>query len=215
MNDPTKEYPVIYFVSNNNNQDEKDPTPLAECPNKIKRLTEEQLTAESKPVETGFTEVPLIIKFYYKYCATLSIIDTPGLRESDPEAQAVITKLISNLVQSKRDAILVYVQSCQEDWSNTPIFNTSSFIRTIDPSLSRTFLVASKFDDRVKNYVEKEPCEDYLNMKDMGGKLKTTPHFISIPTGLKPGDVENFPHLLEETYCKDIDRMRGLGYSFE
>jgi len=87
------------------------------------------------------------LRIEYAHCATLTIYDTPGFRlGGDESLKNDIISMVTKLIEPSHRIIVCLEQSTVE-WANT---TSRPIVRQIDPTFSRTVLVNTKFDNRVK-----------------------------------------------------------------
>jgi hypothetical protein len=97
------------------------------------------------------------------------IIDTPGLKiGGDKVVRESIEEMISELIAPKNRLIICIEQNIAE-WANTV---SQLAIMQKDPSLERTILVNSKFDNQVKKFTSAKNARRYLNGEDVPQRKK-------------------------------------------
>ncbi|RAL44982.1 hypothetical protein DM860_003741 [Cuscuta australis] len=147
----------------------------------------ENMRLEKEPCQ--FSAKEIIIRIEYKYCPNLTIIDTPGLVAPAPskknrafQAQA---RAVESLVRAKmlhKEFIILCLEDCN-DWSNA---TTRRIVMQIDPELSRTVVVATKFDTKIPQFARSSDVEVFLSPPAStldGFMLGDSPFFTSVPSG--------------------------------
>lgn len=175
--------PVCYLVT--------DDKPPREEENSLEEL-QAYIEAENLRLErdaSQFSAKEIVVKIEYKYCPNLTIIDTPGLIAAAPgrknhllQAQArAVETLVRSKMQSK-EFIILCLEDCS-DWSNA---TTRRVVMQMDPELSRTVLVSTKFDTRIPQFARSADVELFLKPPPRlldGNILGDTPFFTSVPSG--------------------------------
>eukprot|EP00899_Mesostigma_viride_P005649 jgi/Mesvir1/15085/Mv14727-RA.1 len=145
--------------------------------------------------EIHFWSKEIIVRFEYKYCPNLTIIDTPGLIAAPPgkrnapmqAAAAAVEELVLAKLASKEFIIL-----CVEDVSDWNNATTRRVVMKADPDLSRTVLVSTKFDTRLPQFGRSVDAEMFTHPPPAalgGGEaegirlLGGRPFFTSVPSG--------------------------------
>ncbi|CAK9140463.1 unnamed protein product [Ilex paraguariensis] len=147
----------------------------------------ENMRLEQQPCQFAAKEI--IMRVEYKYCPNLTIIDTPGLIAPAPgqknrafQAQA---RAVESLVRAKmqhKEFIILCLEDCN-DWSNA---STRRVVMQIDPELSRTVVVSTKFDTKIPQFARASDVEVFLSPPAYtldGFMLGDSPFFTSVPSG--------------------------------
>ncbi len=83
----------------------------------------------------------------YMHCANITIYDTPGFRlGGDERIRSDILSMVRRIMEPSNRIIVCLEQSTVE-WANT---TSRPIVREIDRDFSRTVLINTKFDNRVK-----------------------------------------------------------------
>jgi hypothetical protein len=82
-------------------------------------------------------------------------------------------------------------------------------VRQVDPDFSRTVLVNTKFDNRVKEFRDAESTNKYLQGENLPQRKK--PFFISMPVqrNLNP---QQFTEAMKECYLADYRRLLNVHF---
>ena len=129
---------------------------------------------------------PIVMRARFAYCPNLTIIDTPGFilkakQTDDPDTPQDIREMVRELITPPNRTIL-FLQQSSVEWCNSMFL---SVVQEVDPSLQRTILVTSKFDNRLKEFHERWEVDRYLSAT---GYLPqgTKPFFVALPKDRTP-----------------------------
>ncbi|MCO5548056.1 hypothetical protein L7F22_001512 [Adiantum nelumboides] len=143
----------------------------------IKLRTEEHLKKE----RTAVSSKPIVMRIEYAFCPNLTIIDTPGFvlkaKKGEPENTPEDIMSMVRTLAAPQHRLLLFLQQSSVEWCSSLWLD---FIRSVDPSLRRTIVVISKFDNRLKEFGERWEVDRYLSA---GGYLGETAHpfFVALP----------------------------------
>ena len=151
--------------------------------------------------------IPIILKIEYKYCSNLTIYDTPGFRLGGNEKlRNQIIDMTINLIKPKHRIIVCLEQSTVE-WSNS---TSRPIVKAIDPQFSRTILVNTKFDNRVKEFRTSDSINNYFKGEDLPEGIK--PFFISMP--LRRGlNINRYQENMKECFLEDYEKLIEIGFN--
>jgi len=139
-------------------------------------------------VEEKFLSKEIVVKIEYKYSPNLTIIDTPGLISAAPGKKngtlQGYSRQVESMVRGKMEQ-QEYIILCLEDtndWSNA---TTRQLVMQVDPNLTRTVLVSTKFDTRIPQFARGSDVEMFLKPANLGcdSMLGGGPFFTSVPSG--------------------------------
>eukprot|EP01103_Thecamoeba_quadrilineata_P020001 TRINITY_DN8375_c0_g1_i1.p1 TRINITY_DN8375_c0_g1~~TRINITY_DN8375_c0_g1_i1.p1 ORF type:complete len:842 (-),score=179.78 TRINITY_DN8375_c0_g1_i1:3-2528(-) len=202
INDPTKDKPSCRFrrelSSSMGDEDpfEEEETPLMLLSSEIVRRTT-QVAGRGDRVSAS----PIFLRVRYCNCANLTIWDTPGFRlGGDESLKKAIEKMVIELMDSKYRIIVCLEQSTVE-WANTV---SRPIVRKIDPSFSRTILINTKFDNRVKELRNKDTADIYLNGEGLPPNKK--PFFITLPVQ-RDLDADEYNNAILDVYLSDYRQL--------
>lgn len=140
--------------------------------------------------ESRFSSRQICVRVEYRHCPNLTIIDTPGLIAAPPgkkhaalqAASRATEEIATALMRDGGDHIILCVDDVA-DWTNA---TTRSVVMQVDPSLSRTVVVATKLDTKTPQFATGSDAEAFLHPPEsvldrsmMGG----APFFTSVPSG--------------------------------
>lgn len=150
----------------------------------------EAIREENQRLEEAqeFWSREIVVKIEYKFCPNLTIIDTPGLISAAPGKKNAVLQTASRQVE---DMVLQkmmqkeYIILCLEDTSDWGNATTRRLVMQVDPALSRTVVVSTKFDTRIPQFSTPQDVETFIKPQDhleaqlLGG----SPFFTSVPSG--------------------------------
>eukprot|EP00854_Cymbomonas_tetramitiformis_P004668 gene4668-5716_t len=134
-----------------------------------------------REVGTSVSSKPIVMKAEFAYCPNLTIIDTPGFIMKSRKGESESTPQdILNMVKdlaAPPNRIILFLQQSSVEWCSSMWLHV---VQEVDPSLSRTLLVASKFDNRLKEFSSRWEVDRYLSAS---GYLPhgTRPFFVALP----------------------------------
>ncbi|KXZ51508.1 hypothetical protein GPECTOR_12g471 [Gonium pectorale] len=128
--------------------------------------------------EQRFASREIVVRMEYKHCPNLTIIDTPGLISPAPGKKNCA---LQNCAAQVPEYVILCLEDCS-DWSNA---TTRRLVMQVDPNLSRTVLVSTKFDTRIPQFARAADCEMFLKPSALDGNsmLGDAPFFTSVPSG--------------------------------
>ncbi|XP_076905564.1 dynamin-related protein 5A-like [Bidens hawaiensis] len=156
----------------------------SEIADTIKSRTDAML----RKTKTAVCSKPIVMRAEYAYCPNLTIIDTPGFilksltaawlaKKGEPESTPdEILSMVQSLA-SPPHRIIVFLQQSSVEWCSSLWLDV---IRNIDPTLKRTVVVVSKFDNRLKEFTERREVDNYLSASGYLGE-NTHPFFVALP----------------------------------
>lgn len=202
INDPSKEEASCRFRRENPTPSDRDSfedrdTPVHRLVDEIVRRTNEVAGESADCV----SEKPIILCVRYCYCANLTIYDTPGFRLGGNEKlSSEIRQMVMKLIQPKNRIIVCLEQSTVE-WANSV---SRPIAREIDPDFSRTILINTKFDNRVKELRNKESADKYMTGENL--PPNTRPFFISMPVR-RNLDSNRFKNAIRDSFLEDYQKL--------
>lgn len=202
INNPDQTSPYCRFRKEAITSGDEDPfeaheTTVEYLSSEIQRRTNEFVGSSKDQV----SDKPIILRVEYKYCANLTIYDTPGFRLGGNEPlKSNIEEMVMKILAPKHRIIICLEQSTVE-WANTV---SRPIVAQVDPLFQRTVLVNTKFDNRVKELRDAEQSNSYL--KGEGLPEGKRPFFISMPVR-RNLDPQRFKDQMKESYLND---MRNL-----
>lgn len=169
----------------------------------IRIRTEEHL----KKIRAAVSAKPIVMRAEYAYCPNLTIIDTPGFvikaKKGEPESTPddILTMVKSLAAPTHR--LLLFLQQSSVEWCSSLWLDT---IRAVDPTLRRTIVVVSKFDNRLKEFGERWEVDRYLSASGYLGE-NTKPFFVALP---KDRGIITNEEFRRQIFHVDADIIRQL-----
>lgn len=161
--------------------------------------------------------IPIILCIEFKYCANLTVIDTPGFilkaqPGADPTTAEKIKEMNLDLCRPPKRLILCLEQATVE-WNNSL---SKPLAKSVDKDFSRTILVQTKFDNRLKELHEAREINGYLAAGHYG-QMGKRPFFLSLPTEKKFDNLEDLRTRLLEVHQADLKYLeeRGIDEKFK
>ena len=108
----------------------------------------------------------------------------------------------------KPSRIIVCLEQSTVEWCNVQV---RTFVQTVDPDLSRTVLVTTKFNNRTNQFKNKQDVDKYL---EDAHKTKEV-FFISLPSGVRGRDLteEEFKEAMKRVYLEDLKVLLTLNFN--
>ena len=160
------------------------------------------IEAENRALEAAgeFDGAEIIVRIQYRHCPNLLLIDTPGLlapptkdadgaAADDADAAAAPTdpreRRVQELVLSKIRGDELFVLCVEEasDWLHAP---ARDLVARVDPSLSRSIVVATKLDTKFAQFTGADDLRHFLaapTLHRRHPRLLGGPFFTSVPAG--------------------------------
>eukprot|EP01132_Coremiostelium_polycephalum_P003597 gene3597-4479_t len=181
---------------------EEHETPVHELTEEIIKRTNEKTGRNGDRVSA----VPIFLRVEFAHCSNLNIYDTPGFRKGgDEKLKHEISEMVKNLIEPK-NRLIVCLEQSNVEWANTI---SRPLVRKIDPNFSRTILINTKFDNRVKELRTRESAHKYLEGEGIITQKK--PFFISLP--LKRNlDPPRFKEAMKECYLEDYRKLLEVNF---
>lgn len=143
----------------------------------IRSRTEHHL----KKIRAAVSAKPIVMRAEYAYCPNLTIIDTPGFvlkaKKGEPESTPDDILAMVKALAAPTHRLLLFLQQSSVEWCSSLWLDT---IRAVDPTLRRTIVVVSKFDNRLKEFGERWEVDRYLGASGYLGE-NTKPFFVALP----------------------------------
>ncbi|KAF2073270.1 hypothetical protein CYY_005432 [Polysphondylium violaceum] len=176
---------------------EEHETPVNELTEEIVKRTNEKTGSSGERVSAE----PIFLRVEFAGCSNLNIYDTPGFRKGgDERLKHEIGEMVKKLIQPK-NRIIVCLEQSNVEWANTI---SRPLVKKIDQDFSRTILISTKFDNRVKELRNRESAHKYLEGEGIVAKKK--PFFISLPLkrNLEP---HKFKEAMKDCFLEDYRKL--------
>ncbi|KAL6769118.1 hypothetical protein ACKKBF_B17545 [Auxenochlorella protothecoides x Auxenochlorella symbiontica] len=155
--------------------------PVIAPPSAVADAIRDRTAEHLAKVGGAVSSVPIVMRAEYAYCPNLTIIDTPGfiLKARKGEAAStpddILAMVKAQCAPSNR--LILFLQQSSVEWASSLWMHV---LTDVDPDFSRTVVVASKFDNRLKEFGERWEVDRYLAA---AGYLPPSvqPFFIALP----------------------------------
>jgi hypothetical protein len=201
VHDPAAESPKCR-LQNEDNAEYGPVLPEADVADTLKKRTEEHLTALGGATVSSKA---MCMRVEYAYCPNLTIIDTPGLilkakageTDSSPDAIAAMVKEYI----SPPHRLVLFLQQSSVEWASSLWLHV---IQEIDPTFSRTVMVCSKFDNRMREFKERWEVDKFLSASGyLPSKVK--PFFVALPADRTICNAETWRRQIQEVDTSTLD----------
>ncbi|EFA84098.1 dynamin like protein [Heterostelium album PN500] len=166
----------------------------------------EQLNDTITRRNTAITEEPIYIMIEAKNTLNLTLIDTPGLVAEGTADQAKIDAIVNSILRPTH-RLIVAVEACG-DWSNMTML---SFVKRVDPELSRSTFVFTKFFNIIQDFNSTRSVNRFL----AGTMSEIKSFFVTIPNHkirARFSEPANFQEKLTQAYKRDMNALEQLQY---
>ena len=176
VHDPTATQPRC-SLQNEEGSDYGQVLPESTIAEAIQERTEDHLRRLGAPVSSK----PIVMRAEYAFSPNLTIIDTPGfiLKARQGEAESTPNDILAMVKEqcAPRHRLILFLQQSSVEWCSSLWMHV---LQEVDPGFSRTVMVASKFDNRMKEFSERWELEKYLSA---AGYLPPSvkPFFVALP----------------------------------
>ncbi|KAH3742895.1 dynamin family GTPase [Pelomyxa schiedti] len=206
INNPHREQPSCRFRKEVLRSADEDPFEATETP--VESLSQEIIRRTNEKAGRGdsVSPSPIILRVEYCNCSNLNIYDTPGFRlGGDDKLRSEIREMVQRIIEPKHRIIICLEQSTVE------AVNTVSrpLVQEVDPTFSRTVLINTKFDNRVKEFSSQASADKYLAGEYLTVKKK--PFFISLPVR-RNLDPRSYREAMRECYLEDYRTLLQVGF---
>lgn len=189
-------------LQDEDSSDYGDVLPEGSIAGAIRDRTESHLRRIGAPVSSK----PIVMRAEYAFCPNLTIIDTPGfiMKARAGEAESTPDDILAMVKEqcAPPHRLILFLQQSSVEWCSSLWMHV---LQEVDPTFSRTVMVASKFDNRLKEFTERWEVEKYLAA---AGYLpqNVKPFFVALPkVSLKAS--------LPFNYSFDLQLSRKSGYT--
>lgn len=177
VHDPAAESPKCR-LQNENNAEYGPVLPEADVAGTLKKRTEDHLEALGGATVSAKA---MCMRVEYAYCPNLTIIDTPGLilkakaGEVDASPDAIAAMVKEYITPPHR--LVLFLQQSSVEWASSLWLHV---VQEVDPTFSRTVMVCSKFDNRMREFKESWEVDKFLSASGyLPNKVK--PYFVALP----------------------------------
>ncbi|KAJ1256516.1 hypothetical protein BS78_K008700 [Paspalum vaginatum] len=143
----------------------------------IKQRTESHL----EKIQAAVSSKPIVMRAEYAHCPNFTIIDTPGFKmeatRGEPKNTPDEIRSMVKTFATPPHRLILFLQQSSVEWCSSLWLNT---LREIDPTFSRTIIVISKFDNRLKEFKMRWEVDTFLGARGRFGD-NTRPFFVALP----------------------------------
>ncbi|KAL6999524.1 Dynamin-related protein 5A [Sarracenia purpurea var. burkii] len=174
----------------------------------IADLIKSRTEALLKKTRTAVSSKPIVMRAEYAHCPNLTIIDTPGFvlkaKKDEPEnTPGEIMSMVKSLARPS-NRILLFLQQSSVEWCSSLWLDA---VREIDPTLKRTIIVVSKFDNRLKEFGDRWEVDRYLSASGYLGE-NMRPFFVALPKDRSTLSNEEFHRQISQVDLEIIRHLR-------
>ncbi|KAL0049185.1 hypothetical protein WJX82_008406 [Trebouxia sp. C0006] len=177
VHDPTAQQPRCRIQDEDSEEYGPPIMPETAVAEEIKLRTEKHLQQIGGTVSAK----PIVMRAEYAYSPNLTIVDTPGfiLKARKGEADTTPDDILSMVKAQAQPPhrLILFLQQSSVEWCSSLWMHV---IQEVDPNFQRTVVVASKFDNRLKEFAERWEVDRYLSAT---GYLhpNAKPFFVALP----------------------------------
>ncbi|KAK9832230.1 hypothetical protein WJX74_003725 [Apatococcus lobatus] len=177
VHDPTAEQPRCRLQEEDSEEYGPLIMPETAVSEAIREMTDRHLRTIGAPVSAK----PIVMRAEFAYCPNLTIIDTPGfiLKARKGEPDSTPDDILDMVKAQARPAhrLILFLQQSSVEWCSALWMHV---VQEVDPNFQRTIVVASKFDNRLKEFAERWEVDRYLSAS---GYLhqNVKPFFVALP----------------------------------
>ena len=203
VHDPEAEAPRCR-LQNEENADYGPVLSENEIPETLKRRTEEHLKSLGN---LTVSKIAICMRVEYAYCPNLTIIDTPGLilkakaGETDDSPDAIAAMVKEYISPPHR--LILFIQQSSVEWASSLWLHV---VQEVDPTFSRTVMVCSKFDNRMREFKERWEVDKFLSASGyLPAKVK--PFFVALPADRNICNAETWRRQINEVDATTLDYL--------
>ncbi|KYQ90260.1 dynamin like protein [Tieghemostelium lacteum] len=150
---------------------------------------------------------PIYITIETKSSLNLTIIDTPGLLiDSNSQEQQKIDNIVQSILKPN-NRLIIAVENCG-DWSQMSML---TFIKKVDPELSRSTFVFTKFFNQIQDFTSTRSVNRFL----AGTMSEIKSFFVTIPNHkirARFSEPARFQEKLQQAYKRDMYHLEQIQY---
>ncbi|CAN6443614.1 unnamed protein product [Victoria cruziana] len=161
-----------------------------------------------KKTRTAVSPKPIVMRAEYAHCPNLTIIDTPGfvLKAKKGEPDSTPDEILSMVkaLAAPPHRMLLFLQQSSVEWCSSLWLDA---VRSVDPTLRRTIVVVSKFDNRLKEFTDRWEVDRYLSASGYLGD-STRPFFVALPKDRGATSNEEFRRQISQVDSDIVHHLR-------
>eukprot|EP00887_Chlorella_sp_A99_P005155 scaffold40.g5155.t1 len=162
-------------------EDGDDFGPVLQQETAIMDAIRERTESHLRKIGATVSSKAIVMRAEYAFCPNLTIVDTPGFilkarkGDADSTPDDILAMVKAQCAPPHR--LILFLQQSSVEWCSSLWMHV---IQEVDPHFSRTVMVASKFDNRLKEFSERWEVDKYLSAS---GYLPPSvkPFFVALP----------------------------------
>ncbi|KAM9991405.1 hypothetical protein ACTFIZ_004805 [Dictyostelium cf. discoideum] len=166
--------------------------------------------AKRNQLTNDYIEEPIYVSIESRTTLNLTLIDSPGLLFGSDQNQAESTKIesiVSSLLRPSH-RLIIAVESCSQDWKS---MSMGQYLKKIDPELSRSTFVFTKFHHTVRGFSSTRDINKYLSgtVPDIKGFFVTLPNH---QVRASYSEANRFQEKIYQAHKRDMHALEQLQY---
>lgn len=205
VHDPTAQQPRCRIQDEDSEEYGPPIMPETAVAEEIKQRTEQHL----KQIGGTVSAKPIVMRAEYAYSPNLTIVDTPGfiLKARKGEADTTPDDILSMVKAQAQPPhrLILFLQQSSVEWCSSLWMHV---IQEVDPHFQRTVVVASKFDNRLKEFAERWEVDRYLSAT---GYLhpNAKPFFVALPKDRSLTASSEWRHAIQQVDSAVLGHLRN------
>ncbi|KAF2077035.1 hypothetical protein CYY_001667 [Polysphondylium violaceum] len=167
----------------------------------------EQLNDNLAKRNSIYSEEPIYVSIEVKTALNLTIIDTPGLVANESAADQQKIDQIVNGILRPTHRLIIAVEACG-DWSNMTML---SFVKKVDPELSRSTFVFTKFFNMIQDFNNTRGVNRFLS----GTMSEIKSFFVTLPNHkirARFSEPARYQEKINQAYKRDMQSLEQFQY---
>ncbi|KAN0039651.1 hypothetical protein ACTA71_007452 [Dictyostelium dimigraforme] len=211
----------VLYLQFTNNIDYEVPKVTIKKDNTIKEfdhdiiVTMEQLNenlAKRNQLSNDYIEEPIYVSIESRTTLNLTLIDSPGLlfdgqQQQQQTESTKIESIVTSLLRPSH-RLIIAVESCSQDWKS---MSMGQYLKKIDPELSRSTFVFTKFFNTVRGFSSTRDINKYLS----GTVPDIKPFFVTLPNHqvrASYSEPNRFQEKIYQAHKRDMHALEQLQY---
>lgn len=177
--------------------------------NSVSEAIRERTETHLRRIGATVSSKPIVMRAEYAYCPNLTLIDTPGfiLKARKGEAESTPDDIMRMVKEqcAPTNRLILFLQQSSVEWCSSLWMHV---IQEVDPQFQRTVMVASKFDNRMKELTERWEVDKYLSAS---GYLppNVKPFFVALPKDRSASTSVEWRKAIQEVDSSIKAHLRG------
>ncbi|KAM9972138.1 hypothetical protein ACTFIW_003491 [Dictyostelium discoideum] len=164
--------------------------------------------AKRNQLTNDYIEEPIYVSIESRTTLNLTLIDSPGLLFDQSQAESnKIESIVSSLLRPSH-RLIIAVESCSQDWKS---MSMGQYLKKIDPELSRSTFVFTKFHHTVRGFSSTRDINKYLSgtVPDIKGFFVTLPNH---QVRASYSEANRFQEKIYQAHKRDMHALEQLQY---